>query len=355
MANFLAVLIARHRALGPVVRNQGVSGEKAKTLVAYTSEAAHACIARAMEYAGLGSDALRRINADADHRLNLDELRAAIEADLLVGLKPFLVVGTAGTVGIGAIDDLSSLAEIAATYSAWFHVDGAFGALGILSSKIAPRLAGIERADSIALDFHKWGQVPYDAGFILVRDGDTHRDAFATAADYLSRTPRGLSAGDVWPNDLGPDLSRGFRALKTWFTLKTYGTHRLGKMITGTCALADYLAQRVKSENELELIAPVPLNIVCFRYRHATAADLINTEIVMDIHENGIVAPSTVRISGTLAIRAALFNHRTERRHVDMLVDEVLSSGRRRSLEFDMKISAVHANDNGNQQLMVDI
>ena len=132
---------------------------------------------------------------------------------------------------------------------------------------LAPRLAGIENADSIALDFHKWGQVPYDAGFLLVRDGDRHRETFSAPAAYLRRETQGLAAGSPWPCDLGPDLSRGFRALKTWFTLKTYGTEKLGAVITRTCALASYLEARILAEPRLELLAPVQLNIVCFRYR----------------------------------------------------------------------------------------
>src|SRR5262249_4181268 len=150
-------------------------------------------------------------------------LRETILRDRAAGLFPFLIIGTAGTVDVGAIDDLNSLADLAAEQALWLHVDGAYGALGILSSDIAPRLAGIERADSLGFDFHKWGQVPYDAGFVLVRDGELHRRAFAAPASYLRRDTQGLSAGSPWPCDFGPDLSRSFRALKTWFTLKVYG------------------------------------------------------------------------------------------------------------------------------------
>jgi len=336
MANLIALLIARHHALGPEVRRCGLAAQLPR--VAYTSSAAHACVARAMDYAGLGSDALRVIATDAGHRMDIDALRAALADDRAAGRTPFLIVGSAGTVGIGAFDDLAALADIAATHRAWFHVDGAFGALGILSARIAPRLAGIERADSIALDFHKWAQVPYDAGFVLVRDGQRHRDTFATTADYLGRAPRGLAAGDTWPNDLGPDLSRGFRALKTWFTLRTLGTRRLGEMMDRSCRLAEALAARIAREAKLELMAPVTLNIVCFRYLAPGRAsdadevhDHINAEIVMDLQEAGDVAPSTVRIDGRTAIRAALFNHRTQRQHIEQLVDAVLSAGQRRS------------------------
>jgi aromatic-L-amino-acid decarboxylase len=233
-------------------------------------------------------------------------------------------------VDIGAIDDLAALAALCREEDLWFHVDGAFGALGILSSELAPRLAGIEQASSIALDFHKWGQVPYDAGFLLVRDGERHREAFAAPAAYLRRETRGLAAGSSWPCDLGPDLSRGFRALKTWFTLKTFGTEKLGAVIARCCALARHLEARVLEEPRLELLAPVNLNIVCFRYR-ADDANTVNGEIVIDIQESGIAAPSTTVLDGRLAIRAAIVNHRTDKGDIDALVEAVLAFGARRS------------------------
>jgi len=254
--------------------------------------------------------------------------------DRNAGLKPFLVVGSAGTVDIGAIDDLRALSELCREEQLWFHVDGAYGALGILSPMLAPRLAGIESADSIALDFHKWGQVPYDAGFLLVRDGDRHRDTFSAPAAYLRRETRGLAAGSAWPCDLGPDLSRGFRALKTWFTLKTYGTEKLGAIIARTCALAGYLEMRVLAEPRLELLAPVQLNIVCFRYRAANA-NKVNGDIVIDIQESGIAAPSTTLLDGQLAIRAAIVNHRTDTCDIDALIAAVLEFGAQRSSPDD--------------------
>src|ERR1700722_12678608 len=152
----------------------------------------------------------------------------------------------------------------------------------MLAPDLAPRLEGIERADSLAFDFHKWGQVPYDAGYILVRDGVLHRNAFASPAAYLKRVERGLAAGSPWPCDFGPDLSRGFRALKTWFTLKVYGTDALGAVISHTCALARYLESRILATPELELLAPVELNIVCFCYR-AEEAYKVNARIVVEL------------------------------------------------------------------------
>jgi len=329
MANLMAVLVARTAALGKLARQQGI-GNDGGLLTAYTSKAAHGCISKAMDIAGFGSDALRCIGVDQSHRIDLASLRAQIARDREVGFKPFLVVGSAGTVDIGAIDELGELAALCAEENIWFHVDGAFGALGILSPALAPLLSGIERADSIALDFHKWGQVPYDAGFLLVRDGERHRDAFAAPAAYLRRETRGLAGGSPWPCDLGPDLSRGFRALKTWFTLKTYGTEKLGAIITRSCALAGYLEARILAEPRLELLAPVNLNIVCFRYR-CEDADKVNGEIVVDIQESGIAAPSTTVLDGRLAIRAAIVNHRTDVSDIDAMIAAVLEFGAQRS------------------------
>jgi glutamate/tyrosine decarboxylase-like PLP-dependent enzyme len=325
MANLMAVLVARTEALGRPVRQSGIADQGA-TLTAYASRAVHGCIGQAMDLAGFGSDALRKIETDRLDRMDVAVLRVRIAQDRAAGRKPFMVVGSAGTVDMGAIDDLWALSALCREEKLWFHVDGAYGALGILSPDIAPRLDGLQHADSIAFDFHKWGQVPYDAGFLIVRDGAKHRDTFASPAAYLRRETRGLAAGSQWACDLGPDLSRGFRALKTWFTLKTYGADKLGAMIGRSCALARYLESRVLADPRLELLAPAQFNIVCFRYRGADA-DALNADIVADIHESGIAAPSTTTIGGHLAIRAAIVNHRTDRCDIDALVDAVLEYG----------------------------
>jgi glutamate/tyrosine decarboxylase-like PLP-dependent enzyme len=327
MANFIGVLIARQRAMGDGVRSGGLAGRR---LVAYASRAAHGCVPRAMDMAGLGTDALRSIAFDDRHRMDLAALRQAIAADRAAGLTPFLIVGSAGTVDVGAIDDLDALADIAAAENISLHVDGAFGALGVLTPRIAPRLKGIARADTIAFDFHKWGHVPYDAGFVLARDSDLHRRTFAAPAAYLQREARGLAGGDFWPCDYGPDLSRGFRALKTWFTLKTQGTAALGAAIERSCALARDLERLVRGTPELQLLAPAQLNIVCFRYV-CDDADAVNRAIVGDLHEAGVVAPSFTTLDGAVAIRAALFNHRSETRDIEALIEGVLAFGRART------------------------
>jgi aromatic-L-amino-acid decarboxylase len=327
MANLLGILVARSARIGPSVRQRGLM-DRGAGLIAYTSVATHGCIAQAMDLAGFGTDALRRIPVDRCHRIDADALRAQVAVDRAAGLEPFLVIGSAGTVDIGAIDDLAALHGVCRDEKLWLHIDGAFGALGVLSPEIAPRLAGIESADSIAFDFHKWGQVPYDAGFLLVRDGEQHRRTFAAPVAYLRRETRGLAAGSPWPCDYGPDMSRSFRALKTWFTLKAYGTERLGAMIGRTCALARCLEAKIAAEPKLELLAPVQLNIVCFRYR-ADDADRVNAEIVASLHESGIAAPSTTMLDGRLAIRAAIVNHRTGMHDIEALVSAVLEFGAR--------------------------
>ena len=326
IANLIGVLIARRAALGEAVRRRGLGTAR---LVAYTSAAAHGCLPRAMDMAGLGTDALRLVPTDLAGRISLPALRAAIAADRASGAAPFLLVGTAGTVDIGAIDDLAGLAAIARRERLWLHIDGAFGALAAFAPSLRGKLEGIEAADSLAFDFHKWGQVPYDAGCILVRDPRHAEAAFAAPAAYLRREERGLAGGAPWPCDLGPDLSRGFRALKVWFTLKTYGAAQLGRAIAHSCALAQELAVRVDAEPELDLLAPVALNIVCFRYRFETDADARNAALVADLQEEGIAAPSTTTIGGVLAIRAAIVNHRTRGADIAALVDAVLAAGRR--------------------------
>ncbi len=170
----------------------------------------------------------------------------------------------------------------------------------------------------MALDFHKWGHVPYDAGFLLVRDGDAHKRAFSQSADYLERWDSGLASGDTWPCDLGPDLSRSCRALKTWITLSVLGTGRIGKSIERTCALAHYLADRIAALPQFELKAPVLLNIVCFGIRGADART--TREAVARLQLSGVAAPSWTSLDGELVVRCAILNHRTTRADIDRMI-----------------------------------
>jgi glutamate/tyrosine decarboxylase-like PLP-dependent enzyme len=329
MANMVALLVARRAALGPDVRSQGVGGAG---LTAYCSAAAHGCIPRAMDMAGIGTEALRLIPADADHRMDIAALEAAIRADRAAGRRPFLIVGTAGTVDTGAFDDLDAIATIAAREGIWFHVDGAFGATAAFSARFKPLLRGAGSADSLAFDFHKWAQAPYDCGCVLVRDRGMQLATFAQSLAYLEGAERGIAGNPPWPRDLGPDLSREFRALKVWFTLRAYGADGIGQVVDNCCDVAQHMAARVRREPALELLAPVALNIVCFRVAEGSEdLNALNKELVADIQEAGIAAPSTTTIGGKLAIRAGVFNHRSTREDADALVDGILAMAKQRT------------------------
>ncbi len=326
MANLIGVLVARRAACGADVRTAGVPASLG--LCGYTSTEAHGSVARAFDVAGLGSAALRAIAVDGALRLDVRALKVQIAADRAAGQRPFIVIATAGSASSGAVDDLAALAECARAEGLWFHVDGAFGALAVLAPHLRPLVAGIERADSIAFDLHKWLHVPYDAGAVLVRDGALHAATFADHAPYLARAQRGTAAGEPWFTDFGPELSRGFRALGVWFTMKTYGLDRFGELILRQCALARALGDRIAATPPLQLLAPVTLNIVCFRYAAPlddAACDALNARIVIELQERGIAVPSTTRIGGKLAIRLNVMNHRTAQADLDAVFSAVLS------------------------------
>ena len=313
-ANFIAVLAARTRAQENV-RATGVHQHDAP-LVGYASAATHACVRKAFENAGLGSAALRVLPVDANHRMDVDALRTTIESDRSTGNRPFLIVGNAGTVDVGAIDPLKELAEIAQREQIWLHVDGAFGAPAYLSQTLRGKLAGIESADSIAFDFHKWLHVPYDAGCVLVRDGAVHRATFASEGPYITRMPRGLAAGEPWFTDYGPELSRGFRALKVWFTLKEHGSQKLAHAIERNCEQARMFASLVDAHPLFERVAPVELQIVVFRPVlpgiSPVEIDTIVDEAAIRVQESGEAVLSSTTVEGRRALRVCITNHRTQ-------------------------------------------
>lgn len=333
IATLIALTAARHAKTSYDVRRQGVRPEKGR-LVGYTSSEAHSCIARTFDILGLGLDALRTVPADDDYCMNVEALRRSIQADMEAGHQPFCVVGSAATVNTGAVDDLDAISRICREHDLWFHVDGAFGAVAALSESLKPRFKGIEQADSIAFDFHKWMHVTYDAGFVLIRREDIHREAFSFGREYLTAAPRGLAAGNPWFCEYGPELSRGFRALKIWFHLKEHGIRRITEKVEDNCRQAAYLGELVESRAELELATPVSLNIVCFRFVTPDLAEAalnrINEEIVMDLQESGVAAPSTTKLNGKLVIRVNITNHRSTMADFDLLVDEVVKVGRAR-------------------------
>ncbi len=334
MANLIGLLVARRAALGTAVREDGVPA--GTQLAGYTSSEAHSSLARAFDVAGLGRSALRAIPGAGAARIAA--LRASIAADRAAGKRPFILIATAGSASTGAIDDLTALGDVARAENLWFHVDGAFGALAQLAPGLRARVAGIERADSLAFDLHKWLHVPYDAGAVLVRDRALHAATFADHAPYLARAQRGTAGGEPWFTDYGPELSRGFRALGVWFTMKTFGLDHLGERIAQQCALASALGARIAATPELELLAPVALNIVCFRYLpprpagapddvYERAVDELNARIVIELQERGLAVPSTTHAGGKLAIRLNIMNHRSTQADLDATFDAVLALG----------------------------
>ena len=330
MGNLLAITAARDAALGPGAHANGIAG---KRLTAYAARGVHDCVAKALHIAGLGTSALRLVDVDDRGALDTKALRAQIVADRTAGDRPFLVVATAGSVDTGAFDDLAALANVCAEEDLWLHVDGAFGALAAASPAHAHLVRGIERADSLAFDAHKWLHAPYGVGCVLFRDERAHRDAFTSNPAYLARSERGTAAGAPWFADYGLELSREFRALKVWFTLRHYGIERLGASIARACGLAAALGASVTADPDLELLAPVTLNVVCFRYRVSGLAadelDRLNAEIAIDVQESGTAVVSTTRIANRTALRACIINHRTRDEDLALLLAAVRSAGLR--------------------------
>lgn len=345
MATIVGLAVARHRATGGRARDEGTPGiglaGAEGRLVGYTTADGHQSIRDAFSLLGLGADALRPVPMKPDGSMDPEALDQLVVQDRAEGLVPFAVVATSGSVTCGAMDDLVRIRQVADAHGLWMHVDAAFGAAARLSPALAPRLDGLETADSLAFDFHKWFHVPYEAGCVLVRDGDLHRDTFGGRADYLTSLDSGPAAGDTWPCDLGPELSRGFRAFKVWFTLQHLGTEAIGASAEANVRQARYLARRVRREAELELLAPANLNIVCLRYRppadeqppFAEALDAeelndLNREILLELHDRGIAIPSPIRRGDAFGLRVCLCNHRTREADLDLLVSAVLELGR---------------------------
>ena len=329
MANIIGLTVARNEMAGIDVREEGVAAIP-KPLRYYASDQVHSCHQKALEMLGLGNRALVRVPTDASFRMDIGALATAIAKDRAAGLKPACVIATAGTTNTGAIDDIAAIRDLCRREGLWFHVDGCIGAL----VKIAPRhkhlVAGIEDADSLALDLHKWMHAPFEAGCALVRDKAKHRGAFAVHPEYLQAQPRGIAAAD-YLHDYNLQTSRGFRALKLWMLLREHGVAKFGRLIDQNIDQAHYLAGLIEAAPLMTLMAPTSVNIVSFRYDPGGLGEAelrgLNTEIMLRLQEAGIAAVSDTTVHGRHCLRAAICNHRTRREDLDLLIEETKRIG----------------------------
>ncbi|HET7228951.1 MAG TPA: aminotransferase class V-fold PLP-dependent enzyme [Longimicrobium sp.] len=330
--------VARHvaaRKAGWDLRRDGVRGFPAPLLV-YAAAEAHGCNQKACEILGLGSAAIRPVPMDGALRMDAAALEAMIAEDADGGRIPMAVVATAGTVNTGAIDPLDAIADVCARHGVWMHVDAAYGGPAILTSRYREILAPLARADSVALDLHKWMYVPVEAGFVLVRDAASMRDAFSLVPPYL-RVDGGEEGaqGPPWFSEFGVQQTRGFRALKAWMALKHHGLDGYRRMIEHDLSLASHLAARVEAEAEMELIEPRGLSVVCFRLAppslrgNEAALDALNRGVLTGVQLGGRAFLTGTVVRGVFWLRACIINHRATEADVDVMVDAVLDAAAR--------------------------
>ncbi|MBT8047108.1 MAG: amino acid decarboxylase [Xanthomonadales bacterium] len=332
MANFTALTVARNSGAGYDARREGVLAAPGP-LTVYASTEIHSCNQKAVETLGLGSDGLRKVPVNDDYTIDLDALARQVNSDRESGMVPFCVIATAGTINTGAIDDMNAIADFCERENLWFHVDGAIGAVAVLAENVRGQLSGMERADSIALDLHKWMHIPFEAGCVIVRNAPAHRDSFALVPEYLQREPDGggMASGSLWFSDYGLQLTRQFRALKVWMSIKEHGLERFGRMIARNVEQAHYLGRLVEAQPSLELTGPVGLDIVCFRYNPGNLAPQplndLNKELLVRLQRGGVAAPSYTTLRGHYCLRVAISNHRSRPEDFDLMVREVVRIG----------------------------
>jgi aromatic-L-amino-acid decarboxylase len=310
MANLTAIVAARE------ARDEEGGG------AVYLSATAHHCIDKALRIAGRRRAPLRFVPTDERHRLRADKLAELLERDRADGIRPWLVIASAGTVDCGAVDPLAEIAQLCDAHGAWFHVDGAYGGLFMLCDEGREALAGIERADTAALDPHKTLFLPYGTGAVVARDGQTLLDAFSASADYIQ--PLGESEVGPSPGDLSPELTRHFRALRLWLPLQLAGVRAFRAAQSEKIGLARYFHARLSAMPGWDAGPPPDLSIVAFRYRPGKGdADAFNRALLRRLQEEGRVFLSGTRIDGADWLRCAILSFRTHLAHVDEALDEL--------------------------------
>jgi aromatic-L-amino-acid decarboxylase len=333
MATMTGLAVARHVKSGVDVRADGLR-RAPRPFAFYLSPEGHSCARKSIELLGFGSSTIRTIPTGSDFQMNVAALARAIEDDHARDVEPIAVVATAGTTNTGAIDDLHAIADVCEQHGIWMHVDAAYGGPAILSEAYAARLAPLARADSIALDPHKWMFVPVEAGLVLVRDAAAMRSAFSLVAPYL-RTDGSTTGvgGPPWFSEYGFQQTRGFRALKVWMTMQQFGLSGLNEAIEENLTLAAYLAECIREAPDFELMAPPGLSVVCFRFLDASAPDepsqaALNRRLLERLQLGGEAFLTSTELGGRFVLRACIVNYRSTRDDIDRLLAAIRAIGR---------------------------
>lgn len=334
-ANLTGLTVARNIAFEKLeVRKKGLFGLPPFTV--YASKEVHGCVDKSLELLGIGTNQLRKIDTLADFTINLEALEKQILVDKADGFYPFCVIGNAGTVNTGAIDDLAGIAQIAKKHHLWFHIDGAYGGLTASLSKLKEQFNGFSLADSIAVDFHKWLYQPFEVGCTFVKDWDTLRRTYFKKADYLD-TALEQGSGRLEFNEHTFQLSRNAKALKVWMSMKAYGIRRIRDMIQKDIDLAHYLADQVSEASDFELKSRSDLAVSCFRYigDYKTEAEVIdiNARLISALEKDGRVFITGTRLNDEFVLRACLINHRKQKDSVDFLLNVIRETAK--TLQFE--------------------
>lgn len=327
VANFNCLAVAR-KVKSPVdVSEEGMYGSRPMTV--YVSEEGHSSFDKAADMLGIGRRYLRKIPVDRELRIDLEALERCIDRDKNAGLHPICAIGVAGTTNSGAVDDLEGVADICDKHDLWYHVDAAYGGPAARVAGVSSLFRGLDRADSLVVNPHKWMYVPFEAGGALVKNPDHLRATFSTVPDYLKSDRVDDGRTDLMEYNL--PLTKEFKALKVWMTLKTYGARRIRQAIRDDIDRARLLSKLVEEHPRLEMTAPAPLSIACFRYNPGGLSEeelnRVNDRIVRKVEEDGRVFLTGTRIRGISSLRACFINHRTRESDVRLLTEVIAELG----------------------------